>query len=168
MGKEQIQPQLDEAQRALVVALEEACAADLSNLDTRELIEIEETLEVASKAAKEAVSMRLKLESQSQRAGKQPGAPDANGPTDASGGIPHRVFDDSSGKRWHAFAVQPSSTTGSNIGLPVTFKNGWLVFDSVDEARRIAPIPKEWVTLPIEQLRLLCQQAVSAPKRAVS
>jgi hypothetical protein len=163
MGSQPTQPQLDEAQRALVVALEEACAVDLTNLDTRELIEIDETLDAASKAAKEALSMRLKLEGQAEPARKQPGA-DAR----ASGGVAHRVFDDSGGKHWHAFAVQPSSITANRAGLPDSFRNGWLVFDSVDEARRVAPIPEGWVDLPIDRLRFLCEQAVSAPKRAGS
>ena len=44
MGNDSLQPQLDEAQRAMVVALEEACAADLAKLDTPELIRIEESL----------------------------------------------------------------------------------------------------------------------------
>src|SRR5688572_3166505 len=113
MGSESLQPQLDEAQRAMVVALEEACAADLAKLDTPELIRIEESLEVASKAAKEAVSMRLKLDRQPSRPTKEPASPGARvaqGPTDASAPIPHRVFDDARGKRWHAFAVQSTST----------------------------------------------------------
>lgn len=168
MAKEPLHPKLDEAQRALVVALEEACAADLSKLDTEELIRIEETLEVASKAAKEAVSMRLRLGDQRARADKQPASPDAQPATDASAGIPHRVFDDSRGKRWHAFVVRTSSATKGRSGLPESFQNGWLVFDSADEVRRVAPIPDGWVDLPIDELRLLCQNAASARKRAGS
>lgn len=168
MGNELLQPQLDEAQRAMVVALEEACAADLAKLDTTELIRIEESLAVASKAAKEAVSMRLRLDSQPARVGKQLPTPDAQGHTDASEPIPHRVFEDIGGRRWHAFAVQSTSTTTSRAGLPESFRNGWLVFDSADEVRRVAPIPEGWVDLTLEQLRLLCEKAVSAKKRGSS
>lgn len=109
MEGEALLPQLDEAQKAMVVALEEACAADLSKLDTAELIRIEETLDVASKAAKEAVSVRLRLDSQPERESNKPGSADTDGASDASAPIPHRVFDDVRGKRWHAFAVQSSS-----------------------------------------------------------
>jgi len=171
MGSESLQPQLDEAQRAMVLALEEACAADLDKLDTPELIRIEESLEAASKAAKEAVSMRLRLDSQPPRQRKEPGsprAPNAQASTDASAPVPHRVFEDSSGRRWHAFAVQSSSTTSGRTGLPESFRNGWLVFDSTDEVRRVAPIPEAWVDLPLDKLRLLCEKAVSARKRASS
>src|SRR5688572_26598751 len=133
MGSEPLQPQLDEAQKTLVMALEEACAADLSRLDTPELIRIEETLDVASKAAKEAVSMRLRLDSQPEPAPKQSASPEAQPATAASAATPHRVFDDVGGKQWHAFAVTSSSTTSGRAGLPESFRNGWLVFDSVDE-----------------------------------
>jgi hypothetical protein len=167
MANEPVHPQLDETQRALVVALEEACAADLSKLDTGELIRIEETLEVASKAAKEAVSMRLRLGSQSGRASGT--APAASKPAaDASAAIPHRVFEDDTGKRWHAFAVQAATAMSGRAGLPTAFQNGWLAFDSADEVRRLAPIPEGWVHLPVAELRLLFQRAVGAPKRASS
>lgn len=168
MGSEPLQPQLDEAQRTLVMALEEACAADLSKLDTPELIRIEETLDVASKAAKEAVSMRLRIDSEPERERKQSASPNAHPAGAASAATPHRVFDDVTGKRWHAFAVRSSSTTSGRAGLPESFRNGWLVFDSPDEVRRVAPIPEGWVDLSIDELRHLCERAVSAPKRAGS
>src|SRR5688572_22107077 len=99
MEGEALLPQLDEAQKALVGALEEACSVDLSRLDTPELRRIDEKLDVASKAAKEALALQQRLENQP--------AP-----------LPHRVFDDVSGKRWHAFAVQSSSAMGGRAALP--------------------------------------------------
>jgi hypothetical protein len=58
---ESLQPKLERAQKALETALEEACGVDVRDVDTLELIHIDETLAVASQAAKEAVSVRLKL-----------------------------------------------------------------------------------------------------------
>ncbi|MGH7637811.1 MAG: hypothetical protein ACREOK_09165 [Gemmatimonadaceae bacterium] len=55
MEMEPLQPALDKAQKALEVALEEACGLDLSKVDTGELIRIEETLVSAHRAAKDAV-----------------------------------------------------------------------------------------------------------------
>ena len=146
MNGEALLPQLDEAQKALVDALEEACSADLSRMDTPELVRLEETLDVASKAAKEAVTLRQRLDSQP-----------------AAGS--HRVFDDDHGKRWHVFAVQSSTATSGRSALPDAFRGGWLVFDSADEVRRVAPIPDGWMELPLAELRLLCQRTAGTAKR---
>ena len=164
MGGEALLPQLDEAQKALVVALEEACAADLDKLDTPELIRIEETLDVASKAAKEAVSMRLRIDAQPGLAERHK-AKDAVPDTDASKGVPHRVIRDGQGKQWHVFAVHATSPQSGKTALPAAFQAGWLVFDSADEVRRIAPIPAGWEALSVEKLRDLCGCTSGSPKR---
>lgn len=168
MDSEALQPEIDEAQKALMAALEEACAADLSRLDTPELIRIGKSLDAASKAAKEAVSMRLRADSSSGREDAPRGPPDRQRASDASAQTPHRVFDDSRGKQWHAFAVQASRTAAGRSSLPASFQNGWLVFDSPDEVRRIAPIPDRWMELSTDQLRRLCERTVSSPKRVGS
>jgi hypothetical protein len=158
MESEPLQPQLQQAQKALEIALDEACGVDLSEVDTGELIRIEETLASASKAAKDAVSVRLRLRSQRIRE-KRPG-PEA--PSDAA--LTHRVFDDIRGKRWHAYAVQNSTGT-ERAALPESFRQGWLVFEAADELRRVAPIPENWDQLSIEDLRQLCHKAASSPRR---
>lgn len=158
-----LQPQIDEAQKALQVALEEACSADLAEVDTGELIRIEETLAAASKAAKDAVSLRLKRRSHRARAGTQEPASRDAGAEDAP--ITHRVFEDIRGKRWHAFAVRGSMATAETAALPDAFRNGWLVFESADELRRVAPIPEKWEELATDDLRLLCHRASAAPRR---
>ena len=149
-----LQPALDEAQKALQTALDEACNVDLSEVDTGELIRIEETLAQASKAAKDAVSLRLKR--RSRRAAQPQAEPEP---------ITHRVFDDIRGKRWHTFAVLGSEATVERAGLPEAFRHGWLVFESTDEVRRVAPIPNKWEELSIEELRQLCYSAAGAPRR---
>src|SRR5688572_24115949 len=155
---EAMQPELSEAQQVLANALEEACRADLDNLDTGELIKIDEALAVASKAAKDAVSMRLRMRSerdnsQSQQA-REGGRPDVP--------FAHRVFDDVRGKRWHVFAVQNQAGMEGRRTLPDAFRQGWLVFESSDELRRLAPIPEKWEDLSIDEMRVLCTKAASS------
>jgi hypothetical protein len=154
METESLQPALDEAQKALRTALAEACAVDLSEVDTGELIRIEESLAHASKAAKDAVSLRLKR--RTRRAAKPEPEPEP---------ITHRVFDDIRGKRWHTFAVRGSEATVERAGLPEAFRHGWLVFESTDEVRRVAPIPARWEELSIDDLRQLCYSAAASPRR---
>jgi hypothetical protein len=168
MGSEPLQPALDDAQKALVTALEEACAADLSRLNTEKLVRIEETLAEASKAARKAISVQRQVDRQQAPTSEKPTSRGAQPATDRADTTQHRVFADVRGKQWHAFAVQSSSTTTSRSGLPESFRNGWLVFDSPDEVRRVAPVPDGWVELPVDKLRHLCQKAVGAPKRASS
>jgi hypothetical protein len=154
METESLQPALEQAQKALQTALDEACDVDLSKVDTGELIRIEETLSNASKAAKDAVSIRLK-----RRAGR------TAQPLAEPEPITHRVFDDIRGKRWHTFAVHGSEATVERAALPEAFRHGWLVFESIDEVRRVAPIPNKWEDLSIDELRQLCYSAAGAPRR---
>ncbi len=155
-----LRPTLDEAQRALRTALDEAGGVDVRKVDTGELIRVEETLAVASEAAKQAVSVRLKLREQR---GKDPVRATVR---DESGEkVTHRVFEDVRGKRWHAFAVQGSQETAERASLPDSFRSGWLVFESDDELRRVAPIPEKWEELDTDALRELCFKAQAAPRR---
>ena len=149
-----LQPELDEAQRALMQALEEACASDPINADTGELIRIEEQLDTASKAAKEAVSLRLRrnqLEQPVRQADQRLNT--------------HRTFEDAQGKRWRVFAVYPSEATTDRKSLPERYRSGWLAFESADEMRRTAPVPSNWTGLSINELRALWNKAEVAPKR---
>lgn len=161
MESESLQPQLDVAQATLEKALAEACGIDLREIDTGELIRIEETLATASRAAKDAVSVRLKL--RTHRTGK----PRTKTP-DVEPRATQRVFEDIRGKRWHVFAVRPSVPTAERVALPEAFRQGWLSFEASDEMRRVAPIPDGWEELTIDDLRQLCHKAPSTPKRIQS
>lgn len=167
METEPLGPALDKAQKALRTALEQACGVDLSRVDTGELIRIEETLVSASRAAKEAVSLRLRR--RSQRAvpgGAESARPEKPGDAvEEPSAITHRVFDDFRGTRWHAYAVRGSDATVERAGLPEAFRRGWLVFESRDEVRRVAPVPDRWEELGIEDLRQLCFRAAGVPRR---
>lgn len=165
-----LQPKLDEAHKKLEKALDEACADDVKEADTGELIRIEETLSTASKAAKEAVSIRLRRrQERSQSTSEEPVEPPpetaAPAAEEASVDTPHRVFEDIRGIRWHAFAVHPSTERSA---LPEPYRAGWLAFESENEMRRVAPIPSNWKDVSVDELRELCHKAEIAPKRVNS
>jgi hypothetical protein len=162
---ELLQPNMEQAQKALVTALDEACGVDLGEASTDELIRIEETLATATQAAKQVVSFRLRRREQRAEGKSRTAAPVSGGLADVIPVIQQRVFDDIRGKRWRVFAVHPSRTTVERAALPEGFREGWLSFEADDEKRRVAPIPEGWEQLTIEELRLLCQRAQRAPKR---
>ena len=157
---EVLRPQLDRAERSLKRALDEVCNAEVTEVDTGELIRIEEVLAIANEAAKEAVSVRRRLRQSApaQRADEQP-------PQEESGPGAHREFDDQRGVRWMVFAVYPSSTRVARAGLRAPYQEGWLAFDSGVETRRLAPIPADWLHLQDSELEAACAQAELAPKR---
>jgi hypothetical protein len=65
---ESLRPQLRELETKLSAALDEVCdLAPPQKLDTGELIRVEETLALATEAAKEAVSLRRKLRADRDR-----------------------------------------------------------------------------------------------------
>jgi len=165
MESQSLQPTLMQAQKALETALDEACGVDRKQVDTGELIRIGETLAVASSAAKEAVSVRLRL--RSERVKKKQSAAKPAVASDADQPIAHRIFEDIRGKRWHAFAVQSSATAAVSVALPDSFRQGWLVFESSDELRRVAPIPERWDELSADDLRQLCHRAEASPRRTI-
>jgi len=169
MEREPLEPKIREAQKELKSALDEACSGDVEEVDTGELIRIEESLAVASKAAKQAVSLRLKRRNERRKADRAGGGAESEGeePRQAEAHVEatHRVFDDYRGKRWHAFAVHPSAATAERSALPESYRHGWLSFESSDEMRRVAPIPESWEGLSIDDLRHLCAGATPTPKR---
>lgn len=60
MESDSLEPTLSEAEQTLDRALEQACAVDVKQASTGEMIRIEETLAIAAAAAKEVVSVRLR------------------------------------------------------------------------------------------------------------
>ena len=159
MQQDALQPTLEEAQRALDAALEQACKVDVKRATTGEMIRIEETLAVAANAAKEVVSVRLRRRSRKRKAPPREQDAPVTGATD-------RVFDDADGKRWHVYAVHPSIGSVRNGTLAVKFQHGWLCFETHDQRRRLAPIPGDWEALSDEALRALCLNAEAAPRHA--
>ena len=149
----ELRPQLHEAQETLGVALKEACAMDPAKANTGELIHIEELLAIANDSAKKAISVRRRLKkdgkARSERESPKPR------PTE------YREFLDASSVKWTAIAVHPS--TSKSLAGP--FQKGWLSVDSGSETRRHAPIPENWLSLPDDELRRLCESATIASRR---
>jgi len=97
----------------------------------------------------------------------------------------HRVFQDSSGRLWEAWAVKPSrierrsdvpgpppaverrQRTEPRMKVAAQWRNGWLAFQNAAEKRRLAPYPQEWAKASDATLEQLCDSAfvVGSPRR---
>jgi hypothetical protein len=51
------------------------------------------------------------------------------------------------------------TTTQRRITLLEGYGGGWLTFESLDEKRRLIPIPAQWEGLSQAELRSLCDKA---------
>jgi hypothetical protein len=151
-------PQLEQVTASLKASLDEACSADVQRLDTDESIRIEQVLSIASKAAKEVVSLRRE-----QRRGQPPRT---GGEATATTAGAHRQFIDEGGVPWDTFAVLPTTDAPSLARLPEQFQHGWLCFESATEKRRLGPIPTQWNSASDDELRRLRDAAQPVPQRA--
>jgi hypothetical protein len=161
---------LREAAETLEQALTEACASRPAHeADTGELIRVEEMLALAGDAARRAISIRrtarqvADAEIEQSRSSLQASAPTLD--IDQPASTRHRLFDDARGVTWDVWAVYPEGRPSQLSALPGTFQSGWLVFESSAEKRRLSPIPSGWLTLPLNELKQLCDQASLAPPR---
>src|SRR5690242_18835132 len=98
MDNSELRPKLERAKETLRSALEEACRADVENVDTGELIRIEEVLAIGNDAAKEAISLRRRL--------KTKGDADVRSGSEPEG---TREIVDDRGVQWTIFAVHPTA-----------------------------------------------------------
>ncbi|MEP6733677.1 MAG: hypothetical protein ABJE10_23730 [bacterium] len=74
------------------------------------------------------------------------------------------TFTDQSGITWDVFEVHLSDRrTVSRV--PPTFQRGWLCFQSVDERRRLAPIPDGWQHWDVETLTAALLATHGMPRR---
>jgi hypothetical protein len=156
-------PELRDAEITLEHALTEACASPpASAADTGELIHVEEMLQVASEAAKRAISIRRRRRAEKSRRTATSAMGDAE--ARASAAHAHRAFVDVRGVWWDVFAVYPEAR-GSVSQLKGTWQQGWLCFDSGAEKRRLSPIPDEWQRLADDELLRLLERADVASSR---
>jgi hypothetical protein len=73
-----LRPQLDRLQTKIDESLDEVCQSPtVKEVNTGELIRIEETLAIAAEAAKEAVSLRRRLRQNYERTGQEGPQPEA-------------------------------------------------------------------------------------------
>lgn len=71
-----------------------------------------------------------------------------------------RHFRDKAGVEWEVFlTARRSDAVSRGQFLPEAYREGWLVFDSSHEKRRLAPVPADWETLSNEALAELCAKA---------
>lgn len=95
----------------------------------------------------------------------------------------HRQFTDSLGRLWDVWAVAPPARIerrrqqGEPRGdaaerrrrvevrllLTDAWSRGWLCFQTGVEKRRLAPYPPDWMDLPLQALRRLCDIATTKP-----
>jgi hypothetical protein len=76
-----------------------------------------------------------------------------------------RTITDRSGIEWEVFEVFPG-TEGRGTGrIPVTFRDGWLCFQSPFERRRMVPIPLGWQLWDERTLRSALMQCHGTRRR---
>ena len=89
---------------------------------------------------------------------------------DAANSIPPAVlrdFTDYSGITWRVWDVTPQSqNTAAKRGIRITPVDGWLVFESDTERRRLSPIPEGWESGDNDALCYLCARAKVVPRHA--
>ena len=66
-----------------------------------------------------------------------------------------REFLDTAGMLWMVWSTVPSSRSTVPEGL----QGGWLTFESGNERRRLAPIPRSWEDASLEKLQMFCGAA---------
>ncbi len=157
-------PELRAAELTLEHALAEACTAKpATRANTGELIKVEEALEIASEAAKRAISLRRRRRAERAQRAERWAMGDAEAA--ASHGTTHRTFTDARGIWWDVFAVYPESRPSPHFRLKGTFEQGWLCFDSGTEKRRLSPIPEDWRTVSDAELEQLAARAEVGSRR---
>lgn len=72
-----------------------------------------------------------------------------------------RTFTDPAGVEWQAWDVRPDESHRRSVPNS-ELENGWLVFESPSDKRRLCPIPADWETCPAERLQVLCGMASPA------
>jgi len=77
-----------------------------------------------------------------------------------------RHIRDEAGVEWKVFlTTRGSDAVSREHSLPEAFREGWLVFESANEKRRLAPIPANWEALSNEALIALCAKASTQTAR---
>jgi hypothetical protein len=78
-----------------------------------------------------------------------------------------RTFQDDSGGTWSVYEVSADTLSfGRRNFLPSDFREGWLVFESGEVRRRLAPRPPEWQDFPVSALRQLLERAETVDDRS--
>lgn len=78
-----------------------------------------------------------------------------------------RQFRDAAGVEWQVYETDRSASAerGRDHLLPAEYRHGWLVFESENEKRRLAPVPPGWSEVSDEALAALCASATNVQAR---
>ena len=177
-----LQPALQKAQAELARHLEEACEAqegDISHGSVDELLDLEEELLAAARAADEAVRLRRRLEERGEEPGEVAGGVEGGAsatagartptppPAEAGGRV--REFRDRQGQAWRVWEVRPG------LGRPLRelhrylgdYVNGWLAFGCLDNdlRKRLPKFPPDWLEMSDREIEALMHRAVDVRKR---
>jgi len=81
-----------------------------------------------------------------------------------------REFRDHAGVEWKVWDITPDrmhpvTAREMFVGRYVDFQEGWLVFESDTERRRLAPYPMQWADFPVMELETLLHMATPSPSR---
>lgn len=81
-----------------------------------------------------------------------------------------REFRDRAGVEWRAWDITPERMHPATmremfLGRHVDFQEGWIVFESATERRRLAPYPIHWADMSEDELEALLHVAKPTPKR---
>src|SRR5256885_10676558 len=72
-----------------------------------------------------------------------------------------RQFRDEAGVEWQvSLTARGSDAVSREHALPEAYREGWLVFESAQQKRRVAPVPPNWESLPAEALAAFCARAL--------
>lgn len=151
---EVLRPRLEEAQKALDEALNEACDTNLESVDAPELMRLEESLTVAREAARRVIGVLQRLDRDPREM--------AGARRDA-----HRIFVDDSGVQWDAFVVYPSLASKTRGRLQDAYKEGWLAIQCDKGVKRLAPIPQGWRECSHGEFCRLADKAEIVPRRTM-
>ena len=77
-----------------------------------------------------------------------------------------RQFRDAAGVEWKvSMTTRSGAAVSRDHYLPESYREGWLLFESNAEKRRLAPVPRDWDSLSEEALAALCTRASPQPVR---
>jgi hypothetical protein len=79
-----------------------------------------------------------------------------------------RQFRDAAGVEWQVYQTERTVAAERRRDhlLPAAYREGWLVFESAREKRRLAPVPAGWSELSDDALAALCAKAAVQPRGA--
>jgi hypothetical protein len=173
----EVRPALRKAEAELAHHLQEACEDPESSIDERstdELLQLEEELLNAARAADKTIRLRQQLGQGGGEAAPRPSAPKegelapARAPAGAAG-TRVREFRTASGSEWRVWEVRPGAGgRPSKPDLyPAAYANGWLAFELLqgEGRKRLPNFTPEWCDVADADLERLLEQAVEVPKR---